>query len=305
MLVSVVKGIVSAAKGWGFMDGFEEAALPELCICLGIGGVGLVGGLSAMVVSGIVEDQNKIQIERNIAETTGFAKFTGNAFTVTRDNDKFYTEIFGVAIQNVGSSPEFCSVTYEVDKDFYDKAFKYVDINYNYGTSGQLIGAENVIRTPDVVLAVTRAIAAERDLFARLVKITETEVVNTRFYSSSEKITASVTSEESIDGFLTVTGIGGLNFNNDESLVSFTIDLVDAQKDKSVVAKRLLITQAVTPEILADPNKAYQNYANDPSSCDIDELGKSDGKVKMKFNLDGRVVTLIDGSVEKDDGLSL
>ena len=234
--------------------------------------------------------KSKIVVEQNVAESAGFSKFTGNAFTVSKDkaNDKYYTEVFGIAIEKPGDAPKFSSVTYEVDQKFYDKAFKYVDIKYEYGTSGQLISATNEYRTPEISILDSDTMIAVNNLFKQLIDITQKEVINKRFYVSTE-LNKSV--EKQAKGKFEVYGIGNVNMDKTKKKVSFTIDLVDVEKNADITAKRLVVVQDLTDEMIKDENKVYEAYINNVDNCKIKEIEIAKDNVLELTAKDGKQYT--------------
>jgi|GEM_PF-6421874 len=247
---STFVGATIGAIGGAIVDGVVLIAT----ICIG----------SAVLTS--QEKQNKIKIEANVAESANFAKFTGNAFTVSKDKNQYYVDMFGVAIPEVGKEPTFTQVTYECDKSFYDKAFKYVDINYSYGTSGQLIGAENEYRTPDFWFGGIQREFAESDLLKQLVDITEGEVVSKHFFTSAEH--TNKVAGEVAKGNFEVTGIGYVNKDLKNKEASFTIDMIDTTK-KSLTYKQLNVEMPLTEEIENDVTNAYKFYSEHFDDCKI------------------------------------
>ena len=262
------------------------------------GGIGFVAdaliigsiGFFAIYRGGVVptqNSQNRIKIENNVAESANFAKFTGNAFTVSKNTqDKtYYVDMFGVAIPEVGGEPTFAQVTYECDKAFYDKAFKYVDINYTYGTSGQLIGAENTYREPDFWFGGTQSDLAENDLLKQLVAITENQVVAKQFFTSAEH-TNNVAAQLA-KGQFEVTGIGHVNKDVENNAASFTIDMVDTTKEL-LTMKRITVEMPLTEEIEKDSQKAYDFYVNHIDECKISAKTVAKENVMTILDKDGQ-----------------
>ena len=124
----------------------------------------------------------------------------------------------------MGSEPTFSSVTYEVDKELYDKIFKYIDIEYQYGTSGQLVSADYSVRTPDFWFGGTKSAFAERDILEKLVKVTQQEVISKRFYSSSEATKNAVA--KYAKGQYDVSGFGHVKMSKSKNKAGFTMIFV-------------------------------------------------------------------------------
>ncbi len=118
-----------------------------ICSVFAAGLVGSLHHLGAVISRNISMGQDMVQIETNVKDGVGLAKFTGNAILATETDGKYYVEIFGIGVKQAGGKPEFCSATYEIEKDLYDVIYKYYDIEYKYGKEGQLVGASNNIRT--------------------------------------------------------------------------------------------------------------------------------------------------------------
>ncbi len=270
-------GIVGKKTGWCASDTLIGLSLGMVIGFILDGAVwGTAYGIQNAVINKRIEE-NHIKTEQTIAQSAGFAKFTGNAFTVTKDDNRYYTEVFGVALEKAGSNPVFSSVTYVTDKEFYDLAFRYVDIKYDYGPTGQLISAYNEYRTPDFWIGNLRSHKAQDELMQKLVEITQGKVINKNFYASTDKVNKTV--EPYTSGKYVVSGIGGINVNEDNSKVSFTIDLMDSEDGKKVVARRLLVVQEMTDEIANDPQKAYENYISNPGACQITEMKLGQTKI--------------------------
>lgn len=252
-------------------DAAGAGALTDAAIIV-VGGIGTALGFA---INYDVQDKqmikNKIQIEENVAYSANFAKFTGNAITVTRKDNKYYAEVFGVAIEDVGGTPTFASVSYEINKDLYDKVFKYMDIKYEYGKEGQLISATNEKRNPDFWFGRYKSNRAYWRIFEALVEVTEQEVVSKTFFGNANDVT-STTAKASEQGQFLVSGIGNVNIDNEFGKVSFTIDFIDATKDSNLTAKRLVVVQDLTDEIKNNPLEAYKNYTYNLDKCEIKEI---------------------------------
>ena len=261
-MIFTTLGAIKGARDDGAVEAFGFGTIGAIID-------GVIFGIAAGITFGVgltQEKQSKIQIEANVAESANFAKFTGNAFTVSKQNKEYYVDMFGVAIPEVGGETTFTQVTYRCDKDFYDKAFKYIDIDYKYGTSGQLIGAENDLRTPDFWFGNNRAGLAEIDLLKKLVDITEGEVVAKQFFVSADK--ANEVASHAAKGQYAVTGVGYVRTNETTKKASFTIDVVDVTK-KSLMMKQITVEMPLTEEIAKDPTKAYEFYTNHLEECDM------------------------------------
>ncbi|MBQ3494008.1 MAG: hypothetical protein IJA69_01185 [Clostridia bacterium] len=289
-LSTTIGGIVG--KRSKYSDGME-GALKGLVI--GFIADAVVWGGTAGIFYGVTSHKNtnnKIAIEQNVAQSAGFAKFTGNAFTVTYEEDKFYTEMFGVAVEKRGGEPTFASVTYEIDKDLYDTINKYVDITYQYGTSGQLIGADYEMRRPDFWLPNAQAAIVENKILKKLVEVTEQKVVSKRTYTKTEATNAAVANVTK--GDFAVGAIGYVNTNEKTSTASFTIDLVDVTKDKTATAKRLYVSMPLTAEILADTSKAYDYYVENYDKCTIEEIEVGKAVVYETIQNGQKVIATVD-----------
>ena len=133
------------------------------------------------------------------------------------------------------------------------------------------------------MLGLAKSALAEKNILKELVKITEQEVVYTRFYSSVNLTQNAI--KEYGKAELVVSGIGHVNPSYEQEKVSFTIDLVDVnQKENSAVVKRLLITQDLTEEIKANPFKAYESYVQNYKNCQIEEITVGQTKLLEKDN---------------------
>ncbi len=114
-----------------------------ICAVAALGIAGVLHHAGAAISRQISLGQDLVQIESNVEAGAGLSKFTGNAILATQKDGKYFVEIFGIGVKDVGGKPEFCSATYEIEKDLYDKIYKYYDIEYEYGKDGQLISASN------------------------------------------------------------------------------------------------------------------------------------------------------------------
>ncbi len=145
-----------------------------LCAVMLPGVLGASHHLWHMVGKEIEKGKDLVQIETNVENGTGFSKFTGNAILATQQDGKYFAEVFGIAVKEVGNKPEFCSVYFEVDKDTYDEIYKYYDIEYEYGKEGQLVGAKNKLRTNLEVCGLAKSTRADWDIMDKLAeKITK------------------------------------------------------------------------------------------------------------------------------------
>lgn len=61
---------------------------------------------------------DKVAIERNIEDTADFAKYTCNALLATKKDGKYFVEMFGTGIKEAGDTPEFCSVSYSINRNY-------------------------------------------------------------------------------------------------------------------------------------------------------------------------------------------
>lgn len=135
-----------------------------ICSIAAVGILGIGHHLTALATRSIANTKNQVQIETNVETGAGFAKFTGNAILATQQDGKYYVEVFGIGVKDAGSKPEFCSVTYEIEKDLYDKIYKYYDIEYEYGKDGQLVGAKNEKRNTIEAFGGAKSLRAEWDV---------------------------------------------------------------------------------------------------------------------------------------------
>ena len=211
---------------------------------------------------------NLTKIENNVVEKADFIKFTENAFTVVKDDKKeaYYVDVFGSAITNVGNGPVFSQVTFECDKSFYEKALKYVGIDYTYGESNQVNSAENEFKKPDFWFSDVKSKFAKNDLIASLVNITEGEIVEKQLFMPVEH--TNEVAEQATNGQFEVTGIGYVNNDIENKTASFTIDMVDVTK-KSLAMKKLTVEMPLTEEIKKDSQKAYEFYVKHTGECKI------------------------------------
>ena len=97
---------------WGFVSGIAVDIL-----------IAVIGG---NIVPCVMESKNAerfVEIEKNIERSTNFSKFTKKAITVSTDGEKYYAEVIGMGLKEIGTKPDFVSVTYNIDKNLYDKLY--------------------------------------------------------------------------------------------------------------------------------------------------------------------------------------
>ena len=190
-------------------------------------GMGVGGTYGVMVKNrDIGEENNKVTIESNIEEQNEIHKFTGNAFTVGKTDGDYFVELFGIAIKQPGATPTFTSLTYKVDEEFYEKAHKFVDIEYQYGLNGQLIGAENIKRNDlSFWFQGEKANWAYSDLIEKLVEVTEERAYLINDLSSVEDLTQ--TAFNSTEGkILGLTSISNPRVDEDKQELFFEIQAI-------------------------------------------------------------------------------
>ncbi len=207
----------------------------------------------------ISKDKYKVQIESNIQKSAELSKFTGRAMTVTQQESQYFVEMFGVGIEKAGSKPEFMSVTYNIDKDLYEKMFKYIDIKYSYGPDGKLIDAEYSTRKNLSLFGGAKADRAEYQILQELVDVTTQKVLNIQNYGANHDY-AELCSSKNTN--VLINNISKPSFDNDGT-ISFLINAMVETKvnNKYVLShKTLKVTQEMTDEIKANPSLVYVNY---------------------------------------------
>lgn len=209
---------------------------------------------------------NKLKIERNVVENNEIAKFTGSAFTVSKSNSDYFVELFGTAIKTPGATPTFTSLNYKIDKDMYDKAFKYMDISYEYGKDGQIIGAENTLREglEFGISKVIKARWAEHDLLEQLEVITREKALSINEIGKVTE-TSDQTLKNANENNLSILNITKPMFNNKTKEVDFFIQaLTDVKVNKDdqgkLTVKTFKVSQPVTKEMAKNPSLAFSNY---------------------------------------------
>ena len=251
MLAVLINGIKNKIEGEDFFDDGAEAFMIDGLIII-------FGGLAAMpIVDAVQKNQSaqcKTQIEQNVFYSTGLSHFSANAFTVSRNNNEFYSEILGTAIKDANTS--YCSIKYKIDKQLYKDILEKVRLDFS---DNQTSGNNNISK---------ESIEAQRNILRKLVEVTEYEVISTNFFADANKLNQNL-EQMSKDSLYAVSGIGQVDMDEFESTASFTIDFVDITKKNNAVAKQITITQKLTDEIKANPFKAYENYVNNPDTCEI------------------------------------
>lgn len=213
--------------------------------------------------------KNAVQeIEKNVQKKAGFAKFTHNAFTVGEKNEQKYLEVFGVAQETEDSKPRFSSVTFPLisTSPLFDQMYNKVKVEFQYA-NGQMIGASNTY-SYNFLEKYTRG--KESDIYLRVIDVTEQEILSKQLFGEVEQTENAV--QQNAVGSFKVNGIGEVNISKEEGKASFTIDLADLEKDGKITAKRLVVIQPLTEEILKDSKKAYEFYVNHTDQCEISEL---------------------------------
>lgn len=130
--------------------------------------LGLVHHIGIEVINGRRLNQDYLQIEENVETGLGISKFNAQAVLASQQDGKYYAEVFGMGIKDKNSIPEFCSLLYEIDKDTYERLYRYFDIKYKYGDVGQLVGAENKLRTDLEAYGTAKAKRARWDIIEDL-----------------------------------------------------------------------------------------------------------------------------------------
>lgn len=208
------------------------------------------------------------KIEQNVEKKAGFAKFTHNAFTVGEENNQKYLTVFGVAQEAENSKPRFSSVTYPLSSTapLFDEIYNDVKIEYEY-SNGQMVGAENKF-SYNFIERYRRV--NECGIYIDVAKVTNQTILNKQLFGEVEQTENAV--QKNAVGSFKVNGIGEVNISKEEGKASFTIDLADLEKDGKITAKRLVVIQPLTEEILKDSKKAYDFYVNHTDECEIREL---------------------------------
>lgn len=207
----------------------------------------------------INKEKYKVQIEQNIQNSSSLSKFTGRAMTVTQQDSQYFVEMFGVGIEKAGSKPEFMSLTYNIDKQLYEKMFKYIDIKYSYGPDGKLIDAEYNTRDNLELFGGSKADRAEYKILKELVDVTTQKVLNIQKYGSNQEYAELCSSK---DTHVLIDNISKPSFDNDGT-ISFLINtMVETKENNKCVLshKTLKVTQEMTEEIKANPSLVYVNY---------------------------------------------
>lgn len=247
--------------------------------------LGLLGWGGWAIHRSIDVDNSKLKIEENVVKHNELAKFTGNAYTVSAQDNEYFLELFGIAIKTPGATPSFTSLTYKIDEDLYNKIFKYVDIKYEYGREGQVIGAENNLRENlRFFFPGEGARNAEYDIFRQMVKVTAKQAESINELGPSKETTQKTAAYAGEEG-LGITNISKPVIDKENQTVSFFIQAVtdvdvNEQDQGELSVKTFKVSQKLTAENYFKPESIYVDYLK--------------GKENIAFELDKAEVIKLD-----------
>lgn len=207
----------------------------------------------------ISKEKYKVQIESNIQKSAELSKFTGRADDCNPTRKSVFCWNVWCWNWKGRIKPEFMSVTYNIDKDLYEKMFKYIDIKYSYGPDGKLIDAEYSTRKNLSLFGGAKADRAEYQILQELVEVTTQKVLNIQNYGANHDY-AELCSSKNTN--VLINSISKPSFDNDGT-ISFLINTMVETKvnNKYVLShKTLKVTQEMTDEIKANPSLVYVNY---------------------------------------------
>lgn len=260
--------------------GFEDWAYAGIFTFVGAGALALVGWGGWAIHRNIDIDNSKLKIEQNVVKHNEIAKFTGNAYTVSAKDNEYFLELFGIAIKTPGATPAFTSLTYKIDEELYDSIFKYVDIKYEYGKEGQVIGAENDLRENlRFWFPGEAARNAEYNIFRQMVKVTSKQAESINELGPSRETTEKTAAHAGEDS-LGITNISKPVIDKENQTVSFFIQaLTDSHVNEldqaELSVKTFKVSQKLTAENYFKPESIYVDYLEGKENIQF-ELSKAE-----------------------------
>lgn len=160
-------------KFGGFLKNNKRLTIAWTIVSIEI--IGLLGLLVFLKVKDNEHENNINKVQHNIENNTEFEDYILKAYRADYIEGDYLLRIYGEANKRGDNNTELLSVSYNIDKDLYDKIRKNVEVYYQFDAYENIINVEMK----------GRGSIKNLDIMKELAEITENEPVSVTIYNSN------------------------------------------------------------------------------------------------------------------------